>query len=122
MSKQTACSVQFMEDGRLVKTVVPKETEKAINDYNKVYENINQYKIRTFRTPSKHQEHVCDVVIAQSSEQRIVCIKDFVPNISERIIEPQYQCGILKIGTNDVEHIEGGVELLYYKLLHGRAK
>ena len=122
MSRQAVREVEYIEDGKLVKTVTDATTARAIGRYKDVYNKIESFNISAHLLPSKLQGYVRDVLIARSRRLRIVCIKEHPQNISEKHIDSKYECGILNTKTNEFERVEGGVELLYYKLFRGHVK
>lgn len=124
MSRPAIEEVEYMEDGVLVKTITDSKTARAIGRYNNIYHCVQSFTVTKHQLPSQYADKgfVREAIMAQSRRLKILCLKDFVPNVSEDIIDPQYQCGILNKKTNEVERVEGGVELLYYKLFRGRVK
>lgn len=124
MSRHAIEEVEYMEDGVLVKTVTDSKTARAIGKYKNIYQCVQSFTVTKHQLTSQYADKgfVREAILAQSRRLKILCIKDYVPNVPEYIIDPQYQCGILNKKTNKVERVEGGVELLYYKLFRGHVK
>lgn len=126
MSKTATREVEYFDDnGQIVKTVTDAATARAIGRYKNVYNTIQSFDVALVNNmPSKYESQgfAREVIVAQSHRLKIVCIKDFIPNISELIVNPRYECGILNKKTNEFERVDGGVELLYYKLFRGHTK
>jgi hypothetical protein len=124
MSRQAIEEVEYMEDGVLVKTVTDSKTARAIGKYKSIYHCVQSFTVTKHQLPSQYADKgfVREAILAQSRRLKILCIKDYVPNVPEYIIDPQYQCGILNTKTKEFERVEGGVELLYYKLFRGHVK
>ena len=122
MTRITMKPVEYICDGKKIKTVTDAETAHAIDVYNTVYNNIQNFKVSVHIVKSKHPECVCDAIVAKSDKMQIACIKEYVPNIPECLASAQYKCGILDTTTNKFEPVIGGVQILYYKLLCGRIK
>lgn len=124
MSKQATEQVSFYDDGVLTTTVTDKETAAAIKRYNGIYNQIQSFDVSS-RIISDLSGATCEIFEAHSRNLKITCTKKSWPYLTEEI----YQCGILnKKKKNEqkkedaVDIITGGVEVLYYKLLRGRAK
>lgn len=125
MSKTATKEVEYVSDGQTIKATVDKKTAAAIGQYKSVYNAIQSFDITLCNDmPSKYQNagFKREVIVAQSRRLKIVCIKDFAPNVPESVIAPYYECGIMNIKTKDYEAVNGIVPMLYYKLLRGRAK
>ena len=115
----------FDETGKLIRTVTDPKTTKTVDTYNLVYHCADKFSIEHETQPSDKKQYVHDVLVASSNEMgmTIVCIKDFIPGVSENILDhARYHCGIINHTTGKVKQIEGGVESLYYKLFRGRIK
>ena len=130
MSKPAIREVEFFTDGQLVKTVTDAETARAIGTYKDVYNKIQSFDISTQSGPSNRPGFVREVYFAQSHRLKIVCIKEFLPDVPEILNGARYECGILNkksdklevVKKNEFERFSGGVPMLYYKLFRGRIK
>lgn len=119
MSKQATETVTFPDsNGELVTVTTDIDTAKAIKEYKGIYNQIQYYNItsQTLNNPMTGQ--ICEIYQAQSKKMKIVCMKKYIPLIGDE----SYECGIVRKKHAKPELVFGGVELLYYKLLHGRAK
>lgn len=124
MSRYAMEEVEYMEDGVLVKTVTDAKTARAIGRYKNIYHCAQSFSVTTYQLPSQlaDQGFVREAILAQSRKLKILCLKDYLPNVPEYICDPHYQCGILNKKTQEFERIVSGVDILYYKLFRGRIK
>ena len=130
MSRPDTKEVEFITDGQTIKTVTDKETARAIGMYKDIYNKIQNFDISSRMLPSKRVGFVREVFCAQSHRLKIVCIKEYVPNVPEIVASPRYECAILNtksdkfemVKNTEIERLSGGVPSLYYKLFCGRTK
>ena len=122
MSRPAIRNVEFYTDGKLVKTVTDAETARAIGKYNDIYNKINSFSITATKLEPKRPGFVREAILARSHRLKIVCVKEYLPNVPEIMNGAQYQCGILNTRSNKFEQVDGGVQVLYYKLFRGWTK
>jgi hypothetical protein len=130
MSKQATREVEFYTDGELVKTVTDKETARAIGAYKDVYNKIQSFDITSCILPGKRDGFVRHAIQAKSPKIKILCIKEYMPNMPEEFDGAQYQCGIMHTKTKQTEVVAngalerhyGGIPMLYYKLFNEHTK
>lgn len=114
--------VSFFTDGKLVELETDVKTARAIGMYKDVYNKIQNFDISSRIIPGKHDGFVREAIVAQSRKLKIVCTKEYLPNVPEALNAARYECGILNTKTNKFEPVGGGVPQLYYKLFHGRSR
>lgn len=130
MSRQATREVEFYTEGKLVKTVTDAETARAIGCYKDVYNKITRFDITACPMPAKRDGFTRIVIQAQSHGLRILCSKEYIPNVPEILDGAQYECVILNrknntvdtVPNNVIERHYGGVPMLYYKLFSGRIR
>lgn len=122
MSNIAIKQVEYYTEGRLVKTETDAETARAIAAYKNVYNNINSFDMVSSTLPPKHVGFTREAIVAQSRRLKIVCIKEYLPNVPETIASPRYECGILNTKTGKFESVSGIVPMLYYKLFSEHTK
>ena len=130
MSRRAIREVEFFTEGKLVKTVTDAETARAISFYKSVYNQITSFNIVARDLPPKREGFVRIARQAQSHSLRILCIKEYMPNVPEFMSGATYDCGILNRKTNQtalvpdykIERHYGGVPMLYYKLFREHIK
>lgn len=122
MSRTATKEVEFYTEGELVKTVTDKETARAIGIYKDVYNKIESFNITSHILPAKRLGFVREAYQAKSHRLKILCFKEYLPNVPEELDAAHYECGILNTKTDKFERIDGGVQVLFYKLFRGRTK
>ena len=125
MSKPATKEVEYMSEGQLIKATVDKKTAADIGQYKSIYNCVQSFEVGLVdNTPSKYKDQgfLREILVAESPRLKIVCIKDFYPNVSELYISPRYECGIVNKKTNDFKRVTSGVDSLYYKLFRDRVK
>ena len=122
MSKTETVNVEFYDNGKLVKTMTDIQTARAINKYNEVYNKIQYFDIQSGTVPAKHNGFVCQTFVAKHGDTKIVCAKEFLPNVPEILSCAQYKCGVKNTKDGKFENVGGGVQVLYYKLFSGHTK
>lgn len=122
MSKHETKQVEFFIDGKLVQTDVDPETARAISKYKDVYNCVQSFEIATCNVPARRDGFIREAVQATSRKLKIVCTKEYNPNIPETVAPPRYECGILNTKSQQFEAFSGVVPMLYYKLFSGRIK
>lgn len=130
MSKQTIREVEFYTEGQRVKVVTDAKTARAIGMYKDVYNKIQSFDITTKTLPAKRPGFVRVAIQAQSHWLRILCTKEYIPNVPEILNGAQYECGILNrksdhaemVSPGAIERHYGGVPMLYWKLFRERIK
>ena len=130
MSKQAIREVEFITEGEHVKTVTDAETARAIGMYKDVYNKIESFDITSTTLPAKRAGFIREAFQAKSHRLKILCFKEYLPNMPEDLDGAQYECGILNMKSNKVELVTsaaierhyGGVAMLYFNLFRGRTK
>lgn len=122
MSRQATREVTFISEGKIIQTVTDAKTARAIGKYKDVYNKIERFKITSNIVPGKIDGFLREEIIARSPRLKIVCIKEYIPNVPEILDSATYKCGILNTKNKKFDIFDGGLPMLYYKLLHGRAK
>ena len=115
-------NVEFYSDGELIKMVTDAETARAIGMYNDVYNKIQYFTITSQTMKPRREGFVREAFIAQSHRLKIMCTKEYLPNVPQILNGAQYECGILNTKSNKFEMVGGGVQVLYYNLFRERTK
>ena len=118
MSKQAIRHVEFYSGGKLIKTTTDAETARAIGMYKDVYNKIEHFEITSRILIPKRSGFVRKAFQAQSPRLRIICIKEYLPNVPEILQGATYECGIINKKTQEYQIVQGGVETLYYELFN----
>lgn len=122
MSKQAVKEVEFFADGELIRTTTDPETARDIGMYKDIYNKIEHFTITSRILTPKRAGFVRKAIQAQSHRLRIVCIKEYLPNVPEILDASECECGILNRKTQEYHEVKGGVQDLYYNLFNGRIK
>ncbi len=122
MKQPVTRKVEFYTNGKKVVIEADLKTARAIDVYKMVYNKVQNFDIKTRTFPGTHDGCICDVILAQSRKFKIVCTKEYIPNVPEIISAPQYTCGIANTRDNKFVNVPCGVSVLYYELFRGRVK
>ena len=122
MKKPITRRVEFYSEGKKIVAEADIKTARAIDVYKMVYNKVHDFDIKTRTIDGTHDGCVRDAIYAQSSKLKIVCTKEYVPNVPEIVCAPRYTCGIANIRDNKFEFVPITVSVLYYKLFSERIK
>ena len=122
MSNSKEKAVQFYTEGELVETVTDPATARLIGIYKDVYNKIGSFKITSRILMPKRTGFTRKAIQAQSTRLRILCTKEYIPNVPEVMDGAVYECGILNLKTNVYQPIDNGVQTLFYKLFSEHVK
>ena len=122
MSNSKEKAVQFYTEGELVETVTDPATARLIGIYKDVYNKIDSFKITSRILIPKRTGFTRKAIQAQSTRLRILCTKEYIPNVPEVMDGAIYECGILNLKTNVYQAIDNGVQTLFYKLFSEHVK
>jgi len=114
--------VEFYSGGELVKMVTDAETARAIGTYKDIYNKINCFIITSYMLKPRREGFVREAFIAQSHKLKIMCTKEYLPNVPQILDGARYECGILNTKSNKLEMVHGGVQVLYYNLFREHTK
>ena len=122
MSNSKEKAVQFYTEGELVETVTDPATARLIGIYKDVYNKIDSFKITSRILIPKRTGFTRKAIQAQSTRLRILCTKEYIPNVPEVMDGAVYECGILNLKTHAYQAIDNGVQTLFYKLFSEHVK
>lgn len=122
MSRTATKEVEFYTEGKLVQTVTDAETARFIGIYKDVYNKIQSFDIKSCLLPASREGFIRQAFQAKSHRLKIVCFKEYLPNVPEEFDAAHYECGILNTKTDKFERIDGGVQVLFYNLFCGHTK
>lgn len=122
MSKPALREVEYVTEGRLVRTITDAETARAIGMYKDTCNKIHSFNISAHTLPAKNEGFVCEALVADSRTIQIICFKEYKPNIPEIVCRPMYQCGILNKKSREIQSVSNAIPELYFKLLREHVK
>ena len=122
MKEQITRKVEFYADGKKITAEADLKTARAIDVYKIVYNKIKNFDIKARTIPGTHDGWMREIIFAKSHKIKIVCTKEFMPDVPEIICNPRYTCGIANANNNKFVPVPGGVSVLYYELFNGRIK
>ena len=107
-------------DGKKQECIVDIETAKDISQYNDIYNKIQYFFVSEMDLEPRSPGWARKMFIAQSPRLEIRAIKEYLPGISEDILDhPSYVASIRNTKSQEEPRflLYGIVPILYYKLL-----
>ena len=120
--KQKLKRVEFYDNGELIKMVTDAETARAIGQFKDIRNKIHCFAIASYTLKPRREGFVREAFVAQSHKLKIMCTKEYLPNVPQILNGARYECGILNTKSNKLEMVHGGVQVLYYNLFREHTK
>ena len=120
--KQKFKRVEFYDNGELIKMVTDAETARAIGQFKDICNKIHCFAITSYTLKPRREGFVREAFVAQSHKLKIMCTKEYLPNVPQILNGARYECGILNTKSNKLEMVHGGVQVLYYNLFREHTK